>query len=107
MFKLELDESDLISPERKLWRAVLSLAFIDALCQHEGRVSSILKSKAHRWFLYGGRDFDDVCYLAGFTGGFVRRKYEVLMKERAIKFSPKQSEAIFKYWADLNKKNNK
>lgn len=104
MFKLELDESEIISPERKLWRAVLSLAFIDALCQNEGKVSSVLKSKAHRWFIWGGRDFDDVCHLAGFTGGFVRRKYEQLMKERAIKFSDKQSRYIFKYWADLEKR---
>jgi len=104
VFKLELDESEIISPERKLWRAVLSLAFIDALCQNESKVTSVLKSKAHRWFLYGGRDFDDVCHLAGFTGPFVRRKYEKLMKERAIKFSDKQSKLIFKYWADLEKR---
>ena len=109
MFRLELDEHEAynLAPERKLWRAVLSMAFIDALCQHEGRVSAILKTKAHRWFIDGGKDFDDVCHLAGFTGAYVRRKYEELLKSRAIKFSPRQARIIGKYWADLTRKNKK
>jgi hypothetical protein len=75
MIEMELIEEDNFLPEQKLFRAVIALAFDDARSITRSRIAAVLKSKAHRWFTNGGKDFILICSLAGFNPQVVKDKY--------------------------------
>jgi hypothetical protein len=101
---IELEEEGVQSPELKLWKAVLALAFSDALSKHDSRPSAVLKSKAHRWFMAPSWDFNTVCGLAGYDESFVKEHYRALVNEKQIVFSHSQLKFIRNYWVNVSKK---
>ena len=104
MIGIELEEGGERSPELNLWKAVLSLAFSDALCKNESRPSAVLKSKAHRWFMFSSRDFKDVCSYAGYDGDYVKSNYNKLVENKEIRFTPNQLKHVRSYWVNVSKK---
>jgi hypothetical protein len=64
-----------IQSEQKLWRGVLCNALEDASLDQNDRKSSIYKSQAHNWILAKSKDFEEVCYWAGFTPEHVNERY--------------------------------
>jgi hypothetical protein len=106
MIGIELEEDGVRAPELNLWKAVLALAFSDALSNHESRISAVLKSKAHRWLmsdflglLYG------LCFLQVYDGDYVRDHYKRLLREKKVQFSNTQLKFIRNYWINTSKKN--
>jgi hypothetical protein len=105
MIGIELEEDGVRAPELNLWKAVLALAFSDALSNHESRISAVLKSKAHRWLMSDSWDFYMVCAFAGYDGDYVRDHYKRLLREKEVQFSNKQLKFIRNYWINTSKKN--
>lgn len=64
-----------ISPAKRLWQAVIYRALIDA--HYTGGNKDALREHriADEWFRFGGRDFREVCALAGQDPDFVREAY--------------------------------
>ncbi len=60
--------------ERHLWVQVLLQAALDARREYWARYSSIDGRSALDWFVAGGRDFREVCELAGFDPVYVRER---------------------------------
>jgi hypothetical protein len=105
MIGIELEEDGVRAPELNLWKAVLALAFSDALSNHESRISAVLKSKAHRWLMSDSWDFYTVCAFAGYDGDYVRDHYRRLLREKKVQFSHTQLKFIRNYWINTSKKN--
>ena len=68
-------------PEQNLWTAVLSKAADDALYTTDYREALL----SINWFETGGRDFRNVCQLAGRDHAYVFKKISKQVKERRIK----------------------
>ena len=81
---------ELISPEERLWKAVVVTAFEDCLNLTGSKSESYRKLDAHDWFLNGGEDFDNVCFLAGLEPLMVRNRYLYLFKKNIVRFTPLQ-----------------
>ena len=68
----------MVTPERMLWQAVVHKAFLDALCPKENQ-NSADQVKATReaivWIERGGKDFQQVCSMAGMDPDFLREAY--------------------------------
>jgi hypothetical protein len=68
-------------PERDLWVKVLRIQLLDALRPVIGtkcsvrKGKSLIKRRAISWLMSGGADYEEVCTLAGFDPGFIRRKF--------------------------------
>lgn len=98
-------EGDVFLPEQKLFRAVIALAFDDAMSLTRSRSAAVLKSKAHRWFTNGGKDFIFICSLAGFNPQVVRDKYISMFKSKIINFTDQEIKYINSYWKFFTRRN--
>lgn len=65
-----------MSPEQVLRQSVVYKALIDATAVNQsGREDRLAKDAADRWFRLGGRDYREVCALAGIDPDFMRDNY--------------------------------
>lgn len=65
-----------MTPEQKLWQAVLHQAFVDASRVNPSRSDDKRAMReADSWIRSGGRDFRKVCALAGMAPDFLRDAY--------------------------------
>jgi hypothetical protein len=105
MIEMEFTKEELIPPEQKLFRAVISLSFEDAMALNCSRSSAVLKSKAHRWFTNGGQDFITICNLAGLEPQHIKDKYLNMWRSKQIHFTDKEIRYINSYWKFFNRRN--
>jgi len=85
----EMLKTDL-TPEVKLWRAVLTMAIEDVLNTSQTRNESIAKAQAHDWFVENSNDFQNVCYNAGLDADWVRDRYILALDTGIVRFTQKQ-----------------
>ena len=62
--------------ERKLWRAVIGQAIIDAKSGAKKAELKNRKSEALVWLRGNTKDFEEVCHFAGYEPEYVRSKIE-------------------------------
>ena len=105
MIEMELMEGDNFLPEQKLFRAVIALAFDDARSITRSRTAAVLKSKAHRWFTNGGKDFIFICSLAGFNAQVVKDRYLSMYEAKIINFTDQEIRYINSYWKFFTRRN--
>ena len=105
MIEMELTDGDNFIPEQKLFRAVIALAFDDARSVTRSRTAAVLKSKAHRWFTYGGKEFSLICSLAGLNSQLVKDKYLKMYHKKIINFTDLEIKYIASYWKFYNRRN--
>jgi len=72
---------ELLSPEERLWKAVVATAFEDCLNLSGSKAESYRKQDAHDWFMSEAEDFEKVCYLAGLEPLMVSNRYKELFKK--------------------------
>ena len=94
--------SDIISEnqvcnEQKLWRHVILNAFEDLKILAADRKSSLNKCDAHFW-IAKSKDFEQICWWAGWEPDNVRYRYLKALKEGLIKFKRKHY-----LWHEYNK----
>ena len=94
--------SDIISEnqvcnEQKLWRHVILNAFEDLKILAADRKSSLNKCDAHFW-ISKSKDFEQICWWAGWEPDNVRYRYLKALKEGLIKFKRKHY-----LWHEYNK----
>tara|TARA_R110001592_G_scaffold237787_2_gene497027 strand:- start:827 stop:1264 length:438 start_codon:yes stop_codon:yes gene_type:complete len=77
-----------INQEQKLWRHVILNAFEDARLKSTDRKSSLNKLDAHEW-INESKDFDQICWWAGWDPDEVRIRYRKALKNLEIKFNIK------------------
>lgn len=104
---MEPDLQEEIPPETKLFRAVLSLAFEDAMNTNVTRVSAVLKSKAHNWFINCAKDFNLICNLAGYDPAFIKFNYKKLLKSGKVSFTATEIKYIKSYWKFFKKNDSR
>jgi len=83
-------EPEELQPEVKLWRAVLSKAFEDALYRGLERPLIVHKNEAHMWFVKNNDDFAYVCYCSLFEPEYIHDKYFEMLESGKIRFTKKQ-----------------
>ena len=71
--------------EQKLWRHVILNAFEDVRMLSGDRKSSLNKCDAHFW-ISTSKDFEQICWWAGWEPDNVRYRYIKALKEGLIKF---------------------
>ena len=71
--------------EQKLWRHVILNAFDDVRMLAGDRKSSLNKCDAHFW-ISTSKDFEQICWWAGWEPDNVRYRYTKALKEGLIKF---------------------
>jgi len=71
--------------EQKLWRHVILNAFEDVRMLAGDRKSSLNKCDAHFW-ISTSKDFEQICWWAGWEPDNVRYRYTKALKEGLIKF---------------------
>ena len=81
---------ELLSPEERLWKAVVATAFEDCLNLSGSKAESYRKQDAHDWFMSEAEDFEKVCYLAGLEPLMVSNRYKELFKKNIIRFTEMQ-----------------
>ena len=86
-----------VNNEQKLWRHVILNAFEDAKLQAGDRKSSLNKCDAHFW-IYSSKDFEQICWWAGWELDNVRFRYIKALKEGLIKFKRRHF-----LWHEYNK----
>jgi len=65
-----------MTPEQKLWQSVVVKAALDATSNPSSSSDDyIAKKNADAWLRTGGRDFKEVCSLAGLDPDFIREAY--------------------------------
>lgn len=65
-----------MTPETRLWQAVLHRAFLDATAKDPSRDEDRwAKRDAHSWITDCGRDFREVCSMAGMDADFLSAAY--------------------------------
>lgn len=79
-----------IPKEERLWKGVLVTALEDCLNNSDNKTESYRKQEAHQWFIQGGKDFKNVCHMAGIEPELVRNRYLELYKKEKIKFTKTQ-----------------
>jgi len=94
--------SDIISEnhvcnEQKLWRHVILNAFEDLKILSADRKSSLNKCDAHFW-ISTSKDFEQICWWAGWEPDNVRYRYNKALKEGLIKFKRRHF-----LWHEYNK----
>ena len=77
---------ELLSPEERLWKAVVATAFEDCLNLSGSKAESYRKQDAHDWFMSEAEEFEKVCYLAGLEPLMVSNRYKELFKKNIIKW---------------------
>ena len=77
-----------INNEQKLWRHVILNAFEDCRIEAGDRKSSLNKTDAHFW-IARSKDFDQICWWAGWEPDDVRFRYYKALKKGDIKFKRK------------------
>jgi hypothetical protein len=65
---------DSVRGESALWVAVITQAMMDALSRSGNPEAMYHKHEATEWLTGNGKDFVEVCLLAGFDPDYVRRK---------------------------------
>lgn len=61
---------------RALWIGVLAQAVSDVTNPSQGEFFRQARRDAIRWFKHGGRDFNEVCHLAGLDPEAVRDRFQ-------------------------------
>ncbi len=79
-----------LSPEERLWKAVVATAFEDCLNLSGSKAESYRKQDAHAWFVKGGEEFEKVCFLAGLEPLLVSNRYKVLCHQDVVRFTQLQ-----------------
>lgn len=87
--KTEQNEEEL-SPETKLWRAVIQRAFEDVIYPGMERALIMFKYQAHLWFVDDKSNFKLICNLAGMSEELVREKYLSMVDNEQIYFTKDQ-----------------
>jgi len=65
-----------MTPEQKMWQSVVVKAALDATSNPSSSSDDyIAKKNADAWLRTGGRDFKEVCSLAGLDPDFIREAY--------------------------------
>lgn len=105
MIEMELEAERVISPEQKIFKAVIMLAFEDARSLTRSRTAAVLKSKAHRWFTDGGKDFVLICNLAGYEPNLIKDRYLKMYRNKIINFTDQEIKYINSYWKFFNRRN--
>lgn len=75
--------------EQKLWRHVILNAFEDTRIPNTDRKSSLVKLDAHDW-IASSKDFEQICWWAGWDPDEVKIRYFKALKKNEIKFTKKQ-----------------
>ena len=75
--------------EQKLWRHVILNAFEDTRIPNTDRKSSLVKLDAHDW-IASSKDFEQICWWAGWDPDEVKVRYYKALKKNEIKFTKKQ-----------------
>lgn len=67
-----------MSPEQALFQKVVETALMDGIgrTRYHSKTAALLQRQADSWIRGGGRDFQEVCTLAGYDPAFIRDKYE-------------------------------
>ena len=86
-----------VNNEQKLWRHVILNAFEDVKILAGDRKSSLNKCDAHFWISFS-KDFEQICWWAGWEPDNVRYRYLKALKEGLIKFKRKHY-----LWHEYNK----
>ena len=84
----DIIEENHISNEQKLWRHVILNAFEDTRILSIDRKTSLQKCDAHFW-IAKSKDFDQICWWAGWEPENVRYRYYKALKGGDIKFKKK------------------
>jgi len=71
--------------EQKLWRHVILNAFEDTRIMSRDRKSSLNKCYAHVW-IANSKDFEQICWWAGWEPDDIRYRYYKALKDGDIKF---------------------
>ena len=87
--KTEQNEEEL-SPETRLWRAVIQRAFEDVIYPGMERALIMFKYQAHLWFVDDKKNFKLVCSLSGISEELVRGKYLEMVDKEQIYFTKEQ-----------------
>jgi hypothetical protein len=82
-----------INNEQKLWRHVILNAFEDTRIESIERKPSLNKTDAHYW-ITKSKDFEQICWWAGWEPDDVRYRYIKALKKGDIKFKRKN----FLWW---------
>ena len=77
-----------VNNEQKLWRHVILNAFEDVKILAGDRKSSLNKCDAHFWISFS-KDFEQICWWAGWEPDSVRYRYTKALKEGLIIFKRK------------------
>lgn len=77
-------------PEKRIWRAVISLALEDVMITNQNRTESVLKGEAHDWFCNNSDDFKFVCFQAEMDPKWVRTRYLNALEKKLIQFTARQ-----------------
>jgi hypothetical protein len=54
----------------------------------------VLKANAHDWIIGNSKDYENVCYNAGFDPEFVRNRYLEALEKNVVKFTTRQNNWI-------------
>ena len=87
--KTEQNEEEL-SPETKLWRAVIQRAFEDVIYPGMERSLIMFKYQAHLWFVNDNENFKLVCNLSNMSEELIREKYLSMVDQEQIYFTKEQ-----------------
>lgn len=69
---------------REMWQAVLHRAFVDATYDGPQRYEQQAQREAHSWIASCGKDFRQVCALAGMDADFLSNAYNSGRVDRAL-----------------------
>jgi hypothetical protein len=72
--------------EERLWKSVIATALEDCLNLSGTKNETYRKQDAHKWFIDGGGDFQNVCYMAGLDPLLVRNRYLTLYEGASYYF---------------------
>jgi len=93
------------SADQRLWRHVLLNAFEDARLYQSDRKSSIYKMEAHEWITQDCREFQSICWWAGWDPEIVRERYMKAVQTGNVTFTDRQVKWIkyYKTYLELKK----
>ena len=81
--------------DQRLFQAIIIQAFEDCLYTLAGKNEAYHKKDAHEWFINRGKDFEEICYMAGLEPDMVHTRYKWCLKEKIIVFTEVQ-----RYWIE-------
>ena len=73
-----------LNQNRALWRAVILQAIIDILNNSSRTENKIAKIEAKQWIFQNNEDFQEICYLAGYSTKYVRTKIMEIMRQNLV-----------------------